>query len=148
MLAEYVGGPVLPSGGVAPAQYLPKRFRQRGYAALMAIASEFESFRLLQEKLVGQRLNIFRAVVFCDRQPGLCTAEPCVLCRIPLHRRAFRIAAESQTRFVFFVRILYAPGRDVHEAPLPPFAETRLVELTRGPDGAWTFSHDIRLEAN
>jgi len=42
VLAEFVGGPVLPSGGVAPAQYLPKRFRQHGYAALMAIASEFQ----------------------------------------------------------------------------------------------------------
>jgi protocatechuate 3,4-dioxygenase, beta subunit len=26
--------------------------------------------------------------------------------------------------------------------------EVVIVKLTRGPDGAWTFSHDIRLEAN
>jgi DNA repair photolyase len=35
----YADGPLLASGGIAPARYLPKRFRQRGYAGLMAMAA-------------------------------------------------------------------------------------------------------------
>jgi DNA repair photolyase len=37
----FAAGPVLPSGPIAPARYLPKARRQRGYAALMALAAEF-----------------------------------------------------------------------------------------------------------
>lgn len=38
-LEEYQGGPVMPSDHIAPARYLPKRRRQQGYAALMALAA-------------------------------------------------------------------------------------------------------------
>jgi DNA repair photolyase len=38
---SFTGGPILSGRGLAPAQYLPKPRRQRGYAALMALASEF-----------------------------------------------------------------------------------------------------------
>jgi DNA repair photolyase len=41
VLAEYEDGPYLGSGPAAPARYLPKRRRQRGYAALMALAAPF-----------------------------------------------------------------------------------------------------------
>jgi DNA repair photolyase len=37
----YQHGPVLSSGSIPPAKYLPKVQRQRGYAALMALAAEF-----------------------------------------------------------------------------------------------------------
>jgi len=37
-LEAYQGGPVLPSDHVAPARYLPRKRRQQGYAALMALA--------------------------------------------------------------------------------------------------------------
>jgi hypothetical protein len=40
VLDEYQGGPVLQSDAIAPARYLPKPRRQRGYAVLMALASE------------------------------------------------------------------------------------------------------------
>ena len=35
----YAGGPVLASGIIGPARYLPKSRRQRGYAALMSLAA-------------------------------------------------------------------------------------------------------------
>jgi len=35
----YADGPLLASGGIAPARYLPKKYRQRGYAGLMAMAA-------------------------------------------------------------------------------------------------------------
>jgi DNA repair photolyase len=38
----FAGGPILSGRGLAPAQYLPKARRQRGYAALMALAAERE----------------------------------------------------------------------------------------------------------
>ncbi len=41
VLEQYAGGPMLKSDGVAAARYLPKARRQRGYAALMALAAEF-----------------------------------------------------------------------------------------------------------
>jgi hypothetical protein len=37
----YAGGPVLSEGAIAPARYLPKARRQRGYAALMAMAAGY-----------------------------------------------------------------------------------------------------------
>jgi DNA repair photolyase len=40
VLDEFVGGPALEAAGLAPARYLPKARRQRGYAALMALAAE------------------------------------------------------------------------------------------------------------
>jgi DNA repair photolyase len=40
-LRPYQGGPILKTGPLAPAQYLPKERRQRGYAALMALAANF-----------------------------------------------------------------------------------------------------------
>ena len=39
VLDAYAGGPVLASDDIAPARYLPRARRQRGYAALMALAS-------------------------------------------------------------------------------------------------------------
>jgi DNA repair photolyase len=39
VLDEYDDGPVLHGGGIAAAQYLPRARRQRGYAALVALAS-------------------------------------------------------------------------------------------------------------
>jgi DNA repair photolyase len=36
---SFAGGPILSSGTIAPARYLPKSRRQRGYAALMALAA-------------------------------------------------------------------------------------------------------------
>jgi hypothetical protein len=39
VLHAYTGGPVLTGDGVAAAQYLPKARRQRGYAAMMALAA-------------------------------------------------------------------------------------------------------------
>ena len=38
-MESYAGGPVLPMGMIAPAQHLPRRERQRGYALLMALAA-------------------------------------------------------------------------------------------------------------
>jgi DNA repair photolyase len=35
----YEDGPLLASGHIAPARYLPKKYRQRGYAGLMALAA-------------------------------------------------------------------------------------------------------------
>lgn len=40
ILDAFAGGPVLSSAAIAAAQYLPKKFRQHGYATLMALASE------------------------------------------------------------------------------------------------------------
>lgn len=40
LLAAYDGGPLLPVGRGSPVRYLAKARRQRGYAALMALASE------------------------------------------------------------------------------------------------------------
>jgi DNA repair photolyase len=40
VLDAYSGGPVLTAGQIAPARYLPKQRRQRGYAALMALAAD------------------------------------------------------------------------------------------------------------
>jgi len=39
VLAAFQGGPVLAAGNIAPARYLPKARRQRGYSALMALAA-------------------------------------------------------------------------------------------------------------
>ena len=36
---SFAGGPILSAGTIAPARYLPKSRRQRGYAALMALAA-------------------------------------------------------------------------------------------------------------
>jgi len=41
VLEAFTGGPILSSGTIAPARYLPKARRQRGYAALMALAAGF-----------------------------------------------------------------------------------------------------------
>jgi DNA repair photolyase len=41
ILEAYAGGPFLDSGGLAAARYLPKVQRQRGYAAVMALAAGF-----------------------------------------------------------------------------------------------------------
>jgi DNA repair photolyase len=41
VLDAFAGGPVLQAGGLQPARYLPKTRRQRGYAALMALAADF-----------------------------------------------------------------------------------------------------------
>jgi len=40
VLDAFTGGPVLQAGTSRPARFLPKRLRQRGYAALMAQAAE------------------------------------------------------------------------------------------------------------
>lgn len=40
VLSEFEGGPMLASAAIAAARYLPKPRRQRGYAALMALAAE------------------------------------------------------------------------------------------------------------
>lgn len=40
VVAAYAGGPTLESAPVAPARYLPKPRRQRGYSMLMALAAE------------------------------------------------------------------------------------------------------------
>jgi DNA repair photolyase len=42
VLDAFTGGPVLRGDGLPPGRYLPKRRRQRGYAALMALAAEFD----------------------------------------------------------------------------------------------------------
>lgn len=39
VLDEYKNGPVMPAGSIAPARYLPKARRQRGYATLTALAA-------------------------------------------------------------------------------------------------------------
>ena len=39
ILTEYANGPVLPMGTIAPARHLPRSYRQRGYALLMALAA-------------------------------------------------------------------------------------------------------------
>ena len=41
VLEAFAGGPILSSGTITPARYLPKARRQRGYAALMALAAGF-----------------------------------------------------------------------------------------------------------
>jgi DNA repair photolyase len=41
VLEAFSGGPILAAGGIAAARYLPKSRRQRGYAALMALAAEY-----------------------------------------------------------------------------------------------------------
>jgi DNA repair photolyase len=41
VLEAFTGGPVLSAGAIAAARYLPKQRRQRGYAALMALAAGF-----------------------------------------------------------------------------------------------------------
>jgi DNA repair photolyase len=40
LLAAFASGPILAAGSIAPARYLPKPYRQRGYAALMALGAE------------------------------------------------------------------------------------------------------------
>ncbi len=40
VLDAFTGGPVIPTGTSRPVRYLPKRLRQRGYAAVMALAAE------------------------------------------------------------------------------------------------------------
>ncbi len=40
ILEPYVQGPTLPMTGIAPAKHLPRPYRQRGYAQLMALAAE------------------------------------------------------------------------------------------------------------
>lgn len=40
ILNAYRNGPVLAMGGIAPAQHLPRSYRQRGYALLAALASQ------------------------------------------------------------------------------------------------------------
>ncbi|MGE3808653.1 MAG: radical SAM protein [Gemmataceae bacterium] len=40
VLGEYASGPMLKSESVAAARYLPRRYRQRGYASLVALGSE------------------------------------------------------------------------------------------------------------
>jgi hypothetical protein len=40
VLDEFTEGPILAGSQVAPARYLPKQRRQRGYAALMALAAD------------------------------------------------------------------------------------------------------------
>jgi hypothetical protein len=39
VLGAYAGGPILSAPGIAPARYLPKARRQRGYATLMSLAA-------------------------------------------------------------------------------------------------------------
>jgi DNA repair photolyase len=41
ILDAYADGPLLASGSIAPARYLPRKYRQRGYAALMALAAGY-----------------------------------------------------------------------------------------------------------
>jgi DNA repair photolyase len=41
IIESYKNGPILASGGIAPARYLPKKYRQRGYAALKAMAAGY-----------------------------------------------------------------------------------------------------------
>jgi DNA repair photolyase len=41
VLNAYAGGPILAAEGTAPARYLPKARRRRGYAGLMALASRY-----------------------------------------------------------------------------------------------------------
>jgi DNA repair photolyase len=41
VLDAFEGGPILQSGNIAAARFLPKTRRQRGYAALMALAANF-----------------------------------------------------------------------------------------------------------
>jgi DNA repair photolyase len=41
IVEAYAGGPLLASGSIAPARYLPKKYRQRGYARIMALAVDF-----------------------------------------------------------------------------------------------------------
>jgi DNA repair photolyase len=41
IIEAYADGPLLASGHIAPARYLPKKYRQRGYAGLMALAAGF-----------------------------------------------------------------------------------------------------------
>jgi DNA repair photolyase len=41
IIESYTNGPILASGAIAPARYLPKKYRQRGYAALKAIAAGY-----------------------------------------------------------------------------------------------------------
>lgn len=40
VLDEFRNGPVMPAGNIAPARYLPKARRQRGYATLTALAAK------------------------------------------------------------------------------------------------------------
>jgi DNA repair photolyase len=40
LLRAYEGGPVMPMGALAPAQHLPRHYRQGGYALLMALAAQ------------------------------------------------------------------------------------------------------------
>jgi DNA repair photolyase len=41
VLERYRSGPILAAGSLAPARYLPKKYRQRGYASLMALAAGY-----------------------------------------------------------------------------------------------------------
>jgi DNA repair photolyase len=41
IIQRYWGGPVLSASSLAPARYLPKKYRQRGYASLMALAAGY-----------------------------------------------------------------------------------------------------------
>jgi hypothetical protein len=40
ILDAYQGGPVMAMGSLAPAQHLPRHYRQSGYALLMSLASQ------------------------------------------------------------------------------------------------------------
>jgi DNA repair photolyase len=41
LIEQYESGPLLASGSIAPARYLPKKHRQRGYAGIMALAAGY-----------------------------------------------------------------------------------------------------------
>src|SRR5262249_53808369 len=41
IIEQYDTGPLLASGSIAPARYLPKKHRQRGYAGIMALAAGY-----------------------------------------------------------------------------------------------------------
>lgn len=85
-LAEYARGPVLAANRSAPAQYLPKARRQRGYSAIMALAAEAgitvrinrltnPDFRLPQPP-APPGLSLRRALGACPEPPGRAVELP------------------------------------------------------------------------
>ena len=100
VLEAFAGGPILSSGTIAPARYLPKARRQRGYAALMALAAGF----VLRTKAEGWKL-------FCERM----NVPPFLLWeRLPGFdrlRRALSLAEKAAFGNEEFVRWLNAVRR-------------------------------------
>jgi DNA repair photolyase len=80
VLEQYWSGPILSAGSLAPARYLPKKYRQRGYASLMALAAGYgitvgisalanPDFRLpdAEAEVAKAQVPLFASLLKCNR---------------------------------------------------------------------------------